>query len=108
MRQHKITDFYELGLLYGDTLTFLNDNNIKVKVVSRNKVSYKGKALSLSAVTNIILLGENDPSSSIRYNGWDHWLFNGYLINDRRVLLKKHIAIQKMQKINNSIDNDTE
>lgn len=98
-KQVKVTNFYELGLLYGDTLTFAKNLDIKCKVVSSSKVIYKGEQYSLSSLTNLLLTGTTDPNSTNRYNGWDNWLFNGDLINNRRVLLKKHLAIQLLQDI---------
>jgi hypothetical protein len=97
-KTNKVTNFYDLGLLYGDILAFTKDPSVKCKVISSSKVAYKGEEYSLSRLTNMLIAGDPDIQTP-RYNGWDYWLFNNDLINNRRVLLKKHLAVQKLQNL---------
>ena len=98
MGKHRetITDLYELGLLYGDTLTYLCDNDIKVSVVDNNKVSYKNINYTLSGITNFL------KDNNQKYNGWDFWIFNNMTISDRRKLYKKHKTMKRMKQITSS------
>lgn len=100
MHRKTITDFYVLGLLYGDTLRFIKDENVTVVVVSSNKVRHNGKDYSLSAITNLLINGTTETMPSM-HNGWDYWLFNSRTMNDRRKLYSKHNTIRKMQEIKN-------
>ena len=44
-------NFYQMGLIDGDVLTFVADENINATVVSENKVEYNGKKYSLTKLT---------------------------------------------------------
>ena len=101
-KQHTIliTDFYELGLMYGDTLVYDSNHNIIAKVVSNKKVSYRNKEYTLSGLTIFLETGTTSYNqTSKRTNGWDHWLFNGRPIADRRIIYRQHCTIEKMRKI---------
>lgn len=90
------TDLYELGLLYGDTLTYLNDHNIKATVIGNNKVKYKNSEYTLSGITNML---KNGCSKRRTHNGWNYWLFNDMIISDRRKLYNKHKTMLRMREI---------
>ena len=104
-KQHRtlITDFYELGLMYGDTLTYDADHTIIAKVVSNKKVSYKNNEYSLSGLTIFLETGATAKvayaNTLKRSNVWEHWLFNGRTIADRRIIYRQHCTIEKMRKI---------
>ncbi|WP_303644837.1 winged helix-turn-helix domain-containing protein [Bacteroides caecimuris] len=44
-------NFYQMGLIDGDVLTFVADENIHATIVSENKVEYNGKEYSLTKLT---------------------------------------------------------
>lgn len=44
-------NFYQMGLIDGDELTYIDDDNIKVTIVSENRVKYQGKEYSLTRLT---------------------------------------------------------
>jgi len=100
-KKKTITDMYELGLLYGDILTYKDDPTITAKVVASNKIEYQGKKYSLSTLVFKLKHPEAEYSSegSTQYNGWRHWLFNGVSIDSRRAAHRKHQTIIKMKSI---------
>lgn len=44
-------NFYHMGLIAGDELTYIDDDNIKVTIASENRVKYQGKEYSLTRLT---------------------------------------------------------
>ena len=44
-------NFYQMGLIDGDELTYIADDNIKVTIASENRVKYQGKEYSLTRLT---------------------------------------------------------
>lgn len=44
-------NFYQMGLIDGDVITFVADNNIQATIVSENEVEYNGKEYSLTSLT---------------------------------------------------------
>ncbi|WP_302609597.1 winged helix-turn-helix domain-containing protein [uncultured Bacteroides sp.] len=44
-------NFYQMGLIDGDVLTFVSNENIHATIVSENKVEYNGKEYSLTKLT---------------------------------------------------------
>lgn len=44
-------NFYQMGLIDGDVLTFVADENIHATIVSENKVEYNSKEYSLTKLT---------------------------------------------------------
>ncbi len=44
-------NFYQMGLIDGDVLTFVSDENIHATIVSENKVEYNSKEYSLTKLT---------------------------------------------------------
>lgn len=71
-----------LGIHPGAMLTFSRDESITATVLPDNRVSYKGKEMSLSAAALDALhsLGYRTPAAS----GSEHWLFEGELLDERR------------------------
>ncbi len=51
--------FSELGILPGEELEFVNDNNIKVKVIDDRMVEYHGEKYYLSNLAQILLKRKN-------------------------------------------------
>ena len=43
-------NFFEMGISEGSVLTYVNDSNVKVKVISHRKVEYNGEETSLTAI----------------------------------------------------------
>ncbi|MCH5221262.1 MAG: winged helix-turn-helix domain-containing protein [Muribaculaceae bacterium] len=64
-------NFFEMGLINGDILSYKEDPNITVAVVSENKVEYNGKEYSLTRLTQEL---KNLPHA-IQPTG--EWLFDG-------------------------------
>lgn len=71
-----------LGIHPGAVLTFSRDETITATVLPENRVSYKGKEMSLSAAALDALhsLGYRTPAAS----GPGNWLFEGELLDERR------------------------
>jgi hypothetical protein len=100
-KKKTITNMYELGLLYGDVLTYKDDPTITAKVVSKNQVEYQGKEYSLSTLVFKLKhpAVKYNGKLPMQYNGWQYWLFNGVSIDSRRAAHKKHQTIIKMKSI---------
>ena len=69
-------NFDEMGIPIGSELIFVDDENIKVRVVSERKIDHKGEIMSLTKATRLIL--ELDYAvQPARF-----WLFNGKSLID--------------------------
>lgn len=44
-------NFYQMGLIAGDELTYIDDDNVRVTIASENRVEYQGKEYSLTKLT---------------------------------------------------------
>lgn len=44
-------NFYQMGLIAGDELTYKDDDNVRVTIASENRVEYQGKEYSLTKLT---------------------------------------------------------
>lgn len=69
-------NYYEVGLVDGDELVFVNDPSVKAVVCGRNKVTYNGENFSLTSLTQI-LLGREKAMQPTSY-----WLFEERNLQD--------------------------
>lgn len=75
-----------LGIRVGDELVLSRDENIKAVVLEGNKISYQGETLSLSAAALKALQEMGYRSTSV--SGSDYWMFEGELLDERRIRLE--------------------
>lgn len=75
-----------LGIQVGDELVLSRDENIKAVVLDGNKISYQGEILSLSAAALKALQEMGYRSTSV--SGSDYWMFEGELLDERRIRLE--------------------
>lgn len=69
-------DFEEMGIEIGAELLFVDDNSIKVKVISPKKVFYNDEEYSISGLTKKLLNVSYYPPSC------KYWTYNGDLLDD--------------------------
>lgn len=69
-------DFHELGIKTGETLSFVDDDDITVEVCGPKKVMYQDKEYFLTAVTKEILGLDYGVQPSPK------WKYNGKLLKD--------------------------
>lgn len=75
-----------LGIHVGDILVLSRDETVTVTVLDGGKVNYKGETLSLSAAALKALQEMGYKSTSV--SGSDYWMFDGELLDERRVRLE--------------------
>ena len=75
-----------LGINIGDTLVLSRDEEVTATVMPAGKVSYKGEILSLSAAALKALQEMGYKSTAV--SGSDYWMFEGELLDERRVRLE--------------------
>lgn len=75
-----------LGINPGDVLVLSRDEDVKVTVLSGGKVDYKGEPMSISAAALRALQEMGYKSTSV--SGSDYWMFEGELLDERRVRLE--------------------
>lgn len=75
-----------LGIQAGDILVLSRDETITAAVLDGGKVSFKGEPMSLSAAALKALQGMGYKSTSV--SGSDYWMFDGELLDERRVRLE--------------------
>lgn len=67
--------FEALGLI-GEYIEFIDDPNIKAKVIDDKQVEFEGKKYSLSGITRLIKERLNTAYKSNKYNGKYFWLYD--------------------------------
>ncbi len=75
-----------LGINPGDILVLSRDEDVKVTVLAGGKVDYKGEPMSISAAALKALQEMGYKSTSV--SGSDYWMFEGELLDERRVRLE--------------------
>lgn len=75
-----------LGINPGDILVLSRDEDVTVTVLAGGKVSYKGETLSLSGAALKALQSMGYKSTSV--SGSDYWMFEGELLDERRIRLE--------------------
>lgn len=82
-----------LGIKSGDVLVLARDEAITAVVLDGGKVSLKGETMSLSGAALKALQDMGYKSTSV--SGSDYWMFDGELLDERRVRLEtKQFAAQ--------------
>ena len=71
-----------VGISIGSELSYVKDENIKVKVINNRWVNYKGKKTSLSAVARKLLRYETTVSGPL------YWMYEGETLEARRIRLE--------------------
>jgi hypothetical protein len=66
--------FSSVGVPIGSELTFINDENIKAKVLDDKFILFEGKKMSLTGSTLLILARQGKNHKSIR--GTSYWVFD--------------------------------
>lgn len=76
-KQGQLFNMFDKGIKIGDILTFVDDPNIKVKVVGEREVEYNGVVYKLSPLTLKLYedMGKANPSKS--YQGANYFLYKG-------------------------------
>lgn len=77
-----------LGIKEGDVLVLARDESLTAKVLDGGKVCYKNEILSLSAAALKALQELGYKSTSV--SGSDYWMFDGELLDERRVRLESN------------------
>ena len=80
-KRRKTYSLLEAGLNIGDTIYYSNDETITGSVVSKNKILFEGKELSLSASALIAL--QRDGYTWRTVNGWNFWMFENDTLAER-------------------------
>lgn len=75
-----------LGINPGDILVLSRDEDVTVTVLAGGKVDYKGEPMSISAAALKALQEMGYKSTSV--SGSDYWMFEGELLDERRVRLE--------------------
>jgi T5orf172 domain len=75
-----------LGIKAGDVLVLARDEAITAVVLDSGKVSFKGETMSLSGAALKALQDMGYKSTSV--SGSDYWMFEGELLDERRVRLE--------------------
>ncbi|MGO4326306.1 GIY-YIG nuclease family protein [Cupriavidus sp. 2TAF22] len=75
-----------LGIKACDILVLARDESITATVLDGGKVSFKGETMSLSGAALKALQDMGYKSSSV--SGSDYWMFDGELLDERRVRLE--------------------
>lgn len=75
-----------LGINPGDILVLSRDEDVKATVLAGGKVDYKGEPMSISAAALKALQEMGYKSTSV--SGSDYWMFEGELLDERRVRLE--------------------
>lgn len=75
-----------LGIKAGDILVLSRDETITAAVLDGGKVYFKGEAMSLSGAALKALQDMGYKSTSV--SGSDYWMFDGELLDERRVRLE--------------------
>ncbi len=70
----KYLSFEELGLI-GEEITFIDDSDIKAKVVSDTEVEFEGKLTKLSPLTREIKIRQGRCNKSGAYQGAQYWKY---------------------------------
>ena len=73
--------FEELGLI-GEEITFIDDSDIKAKVVSDNEVEFEGKITKLSPLTREIKIRQGRCKKSGAYQGAQYWKYEDIRLAD--------------------------
>lgn len=74
--------FYRCGIKNGDYVIYINDDNIKCKVVSDRAIEYKGKQTSVSALAQKLLCVHHPVQGTL------YFTFNGELLSALRKRLE--------------------
>lgn len=74
--------FYKKGLKNGDEIVFIDDKEIRVKVVGEREVKYGGQIWKLSPLTYKIYEQRGELNTSGAYQGARYFLFNGRKLKD--------------------------
>lgn len=75
-----------LGIKPGDVLVLVRDEDVKATVLEGNKVSYQDEIMSLSGAAARALQENGYTSKSV--SGSEYWMFDGELLDERRVRLE--------------------
>ena len=70
-------NFYEMGMQKGDVLTWKDDPEISVTIISERKVSYNGEETSISSLS-----AQLKGYKSKHISPGTHWLFKEKLLSD--------------------------
>ncbi len=70
-------NFYEMGMQKGDVLTWKDDPDISVTIISERKVSYNGEETSISSLS-----AQLKGYKSKHISPGTHWLFKEKLLSD--------------------------
>ena len=70
-------NFYEMGMQKGDVLTWKDDPDISVTIISERKVSYSGEETSISSLS-----AQLKGYKSKHISPGTHWLFKEKLLSD--------------------------
>ena len=76
-KQGQLFNMFDKGIKIGDVLTFVDDPNIKVKVVGEREVEYNGVVYKLSPLTLKLYedMGKANPSKA--HQGANYFLYKG-------------------------------
>ncbi len=76
--------FSALGIAIGEELEFINNPDIKVKVIDDRKVEYLGEYYYLSPLAKILLNISHPVQGSL------YFTYNGEVLNDLRTCLERN------------------
>ena len=78
-KRSKHFSFDELGIEFGEYISYYSNPEIKARVISVNRVEYEGLEYSLSNLTGII-----EEWKNVAYQGPLFWAYNGERLTDIR------------------------
>ncbi len=81
-RQGQLFSFYKKGLKIGDEIVFIEDSEIKVKIVGEREVEYGGQVWKLSPLTYKLFEQKGKLNNSGAYQGANYFLYNGKKLKD--------------------------
>lgn len=86
-------NFKKYGILPGEELTYINDRNIKVKVVDDRKIEYEGRITSMSTLAQRLGDFKSQPQ------GTEYFLYKGERLTDLRKRLDAINEINNENKL---------
>lgn len=81
-RQGARFSFYRKGIKNGDEITFLEDKEVRAKVMGEREVEYDGQIWKLSPLAYKLYELRGELNASGAYQGANYFLFNGIKLKD--------------------------
>lgn len=87
--RRKNNSFRLLHIPVGEKISFLADENITAEVVDeKNKIRYKGKDYSVTALAQKLMIETQNCSPNIHLNGWRYFVKDGRTLSELRELVE--------------------